>query len=1406
MYELGNRLRMWIATVLAPHPGLALTMGLWLAVTCVSVCSGQDHKASPGLLAAWDFDQDSGGAVQDASGNGNTGAIKGGAEYCDGIKGKAIRFDGNEAFLACPLNAASKSADQLTIEAWIHPLGAHQHGFGGIINNVNGAANSRLLVSSQGLLLAQLHGSTEGVSGPVVAPDLWNYVVYVYDGKEEVWYLNGKRGTARAYGKPLPVGGKPVTIGWGYTGHEYYHFNGLIDEVRIHGRALSGKEIGDRFTALGAPLRAELARREAEVQRQIEALDFVDHGVPAQLATRRGVAATADADGKPLVLICTMDNYQRRLRSSLLVVDVERGTTEQYWHPSKTQPVGEVYSLLLASSGRFYTMFGRVFLEFDPNSRKWTFTQNGPGLAMSFTEAPDGTIYAATYPGSHLLMFDPKTRVLTNLGRLDKTEMYPRSLAVDDAGWVYCGIGVAKANLVAFNPKTAELRQIPEETNRPPGSGTVFRGVDGKAYGHAGDGKWYELFDGTATPVDKVKVARAPIKTGSQGSFFTDFPDGRKLAGMSLPEKWLDVSEPDSDSIRRIRIDYESEGPGILSIISGPDGRIYGSTGLPLHYFVYDPELGYLEDWGGIKHGAHYNAVAVQGLRIVSAAYCGGYLAYHDMTRPWTNERGGAPNPVFLGNWARDLLRPAALLAHPDGKHVIMGGYPAYGHCGGGLLFYNLDTDDATLLTHEQVISWHSTVALAALPDGNIVAGTSIGPGTGGHAVAKEGALYIMDWRERKIVYQTHVAHAKSVSEVKVGPDGLVYGFADGVNFFVFDPQQRSIVHKESLAQYGRTAGGQAPRMLLLGPDKQFYALFSTGVVRIAPGTFRHERVLTSPVPVGVGMAIRDGRIYFSSGSHLCSCRIGTPPEPIRPRAGEIGWTTFRSDAGRTRSVLAFQCSPTAPAHPYFDQNSFVIDMAGKWLVANPRLCDESGTRADGDYATACHNTVLIDGHGQDKLGQGELLDLFCSPGYQYALGDAAGAYPADKLTKFHRHIIQIRPDWYFVMDELTAPKPATFEWRLHSDVRGRMSITDKQVTVTKTEVRLDAFMLEPGDSAVDLTRTDRGGVPGCAVSTRRKSRKQTFLAALHTSFVHLKTEGVVEMGSLPIAESSGQESRVIRKGNLQGIFYRGKSVGDFVAFDITVPEADEYRVIGSFFQSPLYGIVQLFIDGKKQGAPYDGYAKGVGYLERISLGTARLEAGTHRFRYEVAGKNPASEKHLVGIVTLQLCPTDGPVHQGPPPLPGVSAVRLRGDSAFGAEIRDNRGSTQVIFSTEGREETVELARQRFAGHHSAVSLSPEGEVTQYALINGMCLDWDERCLFASADCASIALAWTGRSAKGMLTVLKPGQVTLFLPRLSRLLVRGKDLDLTDAYDPDSAILTLTLKPGAHPLVAELHN
>ncbi|MBX3748817.1 MAG: dienelactone hydrolase family protein [Opitutaceae bacterium] len=600
-------------------------------------------------------------------------------------------------------------------------------------------------------------------------------------------------------------------------------------------------------------------------------------GIASAVSESRGVAALRDGAGRSLALTLLLDLSPL---GSLLVTDVDSGETQQIAFPASTRSdtwaKWAPYASLLSANGRFYTFAGNVLLEFDPDRRAFTF-HGVPAatetccVGAAMVDGPDGRIYAAMHPHARLVSFDPRTQELRDLGQLDPAEQYPGSLAVDAAGWLYAGLGTARWNFVAFDPRTGTLRPLLPENARGAGSARVFTGVDGAVYGEAGERR-YRLHPDRAEPIAATAVpAAAPARATSFQHKTAVLPDGRRIT-CHLPERRLEIEGP-GGAVREVAIDFRSGGAFITSVGLGPDGKVYASTSHPMHLVRYDPVAREIADLGAIKAigGGNMCAFAAQGSVLVGPAYPHGDVFLYDPARPFAPEAPAAPNPRVVVRFEKHLTRPRTCVAHPDGRHVVVGGFMDYGLVGGGLGIIDVQTGAAELLTSDRVVPAHSTHALRVLPDGNLVGGTSVLAPGGGHPAETEGVVYLFDWASRRVDFRTvPVPGAAEVFSLEVGANGLVYGLATGSQFFVFDPVRRTVIHREDLSRLGELVRHA------LGRDAEgnVYGVLGRAVFRIESGDHRITVLATPPAPITAGLAITGGRLYFGSQANVWSCRL----------------------------------------------------------------------------------------------------------------------------------------------------------------------------------------------------------------------------------------------------------------------------------------------------------------------------------------------------------------------------------------------------------------------------------------------------------------------------------------------------------------------------------------------------
>lgn len=610
---------------------------------------------------------------------------------------------------------------------------------------------------------------------------------------------------------------------------------------------------------------------------------YRDHGVATPVSNHRGTVATVDGEGRDVVLIWLFDH---RGGYACLVLDALTGETTEVpipFDPGHDCP----YASILSSGNRFYTHFNSHFVEFDPVSRSFTFCQaTVPKMTMGMTEDDDGCIWSVSYPDSGLVRFDPASREFTDFGHVYQQNwpQYQRFIAADDAGWIYFAVGNTATQIVAFEPDTAIATALLDESERATGAtAMVERDEDGRVYGVADSGRqeegvWIQLHAGKRLDIG-VRAQPRPksIITSSQGLFHTHFPSGRTLTRCDTVERELVVEDPATGQTWRSTFDYGSDGAHLMGVATAPGNTICGGTAFPMRFFRYDPDL---DEWTNRASHGQWNTVARQGDRFFIGGYTGGFLLEWDPAAPWvaTEPAAAKTNPQFLIQSAPAINRPHVLLAHDNGRDLILAGTPGYGLTGGGLLFWNRQKRTHVLREHTELIEHHSIMSLVCLGEDRLLAGTTVAPGTGGEKRADVAELVELDLSSKSMTWHAPILpDVSEYTDLTVTATGLVLGIADSNRFFVYDAAQRTILVEHATEPIGPTAYHQGPRLFVAdNATGQMYLLFQRGIARVgAAPDFRLELVSESPIAIHCGGDMLDGRIYFGSGSHLYSFDTG---------------------------------------------------------------------------------------------------------------------------------------------------------------------------------------------------------------------------------------------------------------------------------------------------------------------------------------------------------------------------------------------------------------------------------------------------------------------------------------------------------------------------------------------------
>lgn len=596
-------------------------------------------------------------------------------------------------------------------------------------------------------------------------------------------------------------------------------------------------------------------------QSQAQAAGFVDHGIPTPVAQTRGVVSTVDQSGQDVILTWLQD---WRGGYAILMVNAETGASQQFDVPFK--PDGdEPSAIYLSSKNRLYTLFNSQFVEFDVASKRFTFHGKVNGkTAMSLTEDKDGRIWAATYPNNQLVSFNPQNSSLQNHGQLAKESwtQYPRSIAVDAHGWVYVGSGLAASQIYAYNIQSHATQALLSSSQRVSGTAVVTQSQSNVVYARNGR-QQFMLTNGKASGLSAgAQVAESNLKGGAQNLVDREFPSGRRLVSVDMHDRTL-VTRDASGQQKTVKFNYTTQGAALTFVCATGDNKVCGGTRFPMHTFYYNV--------GDNKFDSKQlprqpNVMAALGSRLYVAAYPDGKL--------FQESENGKNEFSEVLNAYPSINRPHAMLIMGGGSQIALAGTPEYGTTGGGMMFWNRSSGHKSRIDHWHLVPNHSVQAMVELSNGMLLGGTTVAPGTGGVTKATDSSeLFLMDANTHEVRWRgAPVPGAKTITDLMVGTDGLVYGLADSVDLFVFNPNNRQVVSVNRFSKdLGPSVYAQGTRAFVKGADGSIYVLLYNGIGKVDTKAHTVSRVVSSPVRITVGGAAANGRIYFGSNNHLYS-------------------------------------------------------------------------------------------------------------------------------------------------------------------------------------------------------------------------------------------------------------------------------------------------------------------------------------------------------------------------------------------------------------------------------------------------------------------------------------------------------------------------------------------------------
>jgi hypothetical protein len=210
--------------------------------------AGDGGTISAGLVAFYPFDETSGTSANDASGNGHTATLSGGATFASGLQDNAVSLSGSNQYVSLPSGIVS-SLSSFSICTWVKlstapPQWARIFDFGTGTNTYmfltpNSGAGTRFSITTSG------NGQEQQINAPALTTGTWRHVAVTRTGNTGTLYVDGAEVAQNTAMTLSPMSLGTTTQNW--IGRSQFpvdpYLSAQIDNFRIYDRALSAAEV-----------------------------------------------------------------------------------------------------------------------------------------------------------------------------------------------------------------------------------------------------------------------------------------------------------------------------------------------------------------------------------------------------------------------------------------------------------------------------------------------------------------------------------------------------------------------------------------------------------------------------------------------------------------------------------------------------------------------------------------------------------------------------------------------------------------------------------------------------------------------------------------------------------------------------------------------------------------------------------------------------------------------------------------------------------------------------------------------------------------------------------------------------------------------------------------------------------
>lgn len=304
---------------------------------------------------------------------------------------------------------------------------------------------------------------------------------------------------------------------------------------------------------------------------------------------------------------------------------------------------------------------------------------------------------------------------------------------------------------------------------------------------------------------------------------------------------------------------------------------------------------------------------------------------------------------------------------------------------------------------------------------------------------------------------------------------------------------------------------------------------------------------------------------------------------------GRFAFDTFTQQRGPWQAPCASGSCALHIGHDHDDTNGFYLYVDGRWLVPEVSGLDKP--------ATSLHNTILIDGQGQDRPpedhfgqqindfvgGDGELQATASSPNFDYLAADATGRYrQISGITAVNRQVVFVRPGYLVLFDNFAARDAHQYTSVIHTS--GAMQTEGSWIRAAAGDDKFLGIAIAAPKSFTSTLLND--GLPTLHLSTQTSVTEAQYITLLYptteagwndrptvTPLFVTKEAGLVRVQSADLATQI--DDVLVRFGKPGDVFIAGSYV--FNGRVAVVSRTGNGELTRLF----CYGGTNLAVDGK---------------------------------------------------------------------------------------------------------------------------------------------------------------------------------------------------------------------------------